>query len=93
MPPHVPHRLDSAALFGVHVLSSSDEMLGRITAVIHHERGCDVLVERSRWLRVRVVRLDPDELVPVPGGRLRHDPRLPRRLPSAVAGPGDDAVA
>jgi hypothetical protein len=68
-------------------------MLGRITAVIHHERGCDVLVERRRWLRVRVVRLDLDELVPVPGGGLRHDPRLLRRLPPAVAGSGDDAVA
>jgi hypothetical protein len=90
--PHDPDTLDSAALFGVHVLSSSGELLGRITAVIHHERGCDVLVERRRWLRVRVVRLDLDELVRAPGGRLRHDPR-PRGVLRPLAGSGDDAVA
>jgi hypothetical protein len=90
--PHDQDGLDSAALFGVHVLSASGELLGRITAVIHHERGCDVLVERRRWLRVRVERLDLDELVRVPGGRLRHDPR-PRGALLPLAGPSDDAVA
>lgn len=92
MPPHVSHRLDAAALFGVCVVSSSDEVLGRISAVIHRRHGCAVLVERRRWLRIRVVRIDLDELVPMPGGRLRHAPRL-RRVPQAAAGPGDDAVA
>jgi hypothetical protein len=86
------HRPDSASLFGLHVWSQSGEPLGRIIAVIHHGRGCDVLVERRRWLRVRVVRLDLDELVPVAAGRLRHHPRLRRVLPAA-GGAGDDAVA
>jgi len=92
VPTHHPDGFDVAALFGVPVLSVSGELLGRITAVIHHGRGCDVLVERRRWLRVRVVRLDLDELVPVAGGRLRHHPRLRRVLPAA-GGAGDDAVA
>jgi hypothetical protein len=92
MAPHTPHGIESAALFGVQVLSPSGELLGRITAVIHHGHGCDVLVERRRWLRHQVVRLDLDELAPAGDGRLRHYPRLRRVLPAA-GGPGDDAVA
>jgi hypothetical protein len=92
VPPEHPERFDFAALFGVRVLSPSDEVLGKIIAVIHRGGGCDVLVERRRWLRVRVVRLDLDELEPLAGGTLRYQPR-PRSVLREVGGPGDDAVA
>ncbi|MGH7723496.1 MAG: hypothetical protein ACRENL_11835 [Candidatus Dormibacteria bacterium] len=92
MPPDHPVGVDPAALFGLRVLSSSGAVLGRITAVIHHGRGCDALVERRRWLRVRVLRLDLDELAAEEGGTLRHRPRL-RRVAPPAGGPGDDAVA
>jgi hypothetical protein len=92
MAPDHPERFDFSALYGVKVLSPSDEMLGKIVAVIHHGRGCDVLVERRRWLRVRVLRLDLDELEPLASGKLRLQPRL-RPLRRAAGGPGDDAVA
>jgi hypothetical protein len=92
MAPDHPERFDFSALYGVKVLSPSDEMLGKIVAVIHHGRGCDVLVERHRWLRVRVLRLDLDELETLASGKLRLQPRL-RPLRRAAGGPGDDAVA
>jgi len=92
VPPEHPERFDFSALFGVKVLSPSDEVLGTIIAVIHRGGGCDVLVERRRWLRVRVVRLDLDELEPVAGGTLRHQPR-PGSVLREVGGSGDDAVA
>jgi hypothetical protein len=72
------------------VLSSSGDALGRVVAVIHHGRGCDVLVERRRWLRVRVLRLDLADLAAVAGGVLQHQPL--RRV-SRASGGGDDAVA
>lgn len=92
MAPDHPEKFDFSALYGVEVVSPSDEVLGKITALIHHGRGCDVLVERRRWLRVRVLRLDLDELEPLASGKLRLQPRL-RPLRRAAGGPGDDAVA
>jgi ribosomal 30S subunit maturation factor RimM len=92
MVPDDPDRFDLSSLFGLRVLSASGQRVGTIIALIHHGRGCDVLVERRRWLRVRAVRLDLDELVPVGDGRLQHRPPLrPVRL--EAGGPGDDAVA
>lgn len=93
MAPDHPERFDFSALYGVKVLSPSDEMLGKIVAVIHHGRGCDVLVERRRWLRVRVLRLDLDELEPLASGRLRLQPRIRPLRRAGGGGPGDDAVA
>jgi hypothetical protein len=93
MVPDHPEKFDLSALYGVKVVSPSDAVLGKIIAVIHHGRGCDVLVERRRWLRVRVLRLDLDELEPLAAGKLRYQPRpLPLRR-AAGGGPGDDAVA
>jgi hypothetical protein len=92
VPPEDPDRFDFSALFGVKVLSPSDEVLGTIIAVIHRGGGCDVLVERRRWWRVRVVRLDLDELEPLAGGTVRYQPR-PRSVPREVGGSGGDAVA
>ncbi len=92
MAPVHPERFHFSALYGVRVVSASDQVLGKIIAVIHHGHGCDVLVERRRWLRVRVLRLDLDELEPQAGGSLRHQPRL-RPLQRAAGGPGGDAVA
>ncbi|HWF57416.1 MAG TPA: hypothetical protein VG520_03595 [Candidatus Dormibacteraeota bacterium] len=92
MAPVHPERFDFSALHGVPVVSASGRPLGRIVAVIHRGHGCDVLVERRRWLRVRVLRLDLDELEPQAGGTLRLLPRI-EPLRRAAGGSGDDAVA
>lgn len=73
---------------GASVESAGGRNLGRVVAVIHRRDGCDVLVERRRWLRVEVVRLDIDELVHLDGSAWAHRPVRLR-----VAGTGDGQVA
>jgi hypothetical protein len=82
-------RFDPAALFGCEVVNDSGRRLGRVIALIHRADGCDVLVERRRWLRYTALRLDLDDLVQVDRFRYCHRPALHR----LAGGPGDDRVA
>jgi uncharacterized RDD family membrane protein YckC len=92
MAPLNQYGIESAALFGLRVVSHSGAPLGSITAVIHRAAGCDVLVERRHWWHRTVLRLDLDDLAPLAIGVLQHHPRVVGARPSA-SGPGDDAVA
>jgi hypothetical protein len=81
-------RIDPAGLFGRPVVDDSGGRLGRVIALIHHGDGCDVLLERRRWLRRSVVRLDVDDLVDSGDGLIvRH--QAGRR----ASGPRDGWVA
>ena len=71
------HSVDAAALLGRPVFSDSGRRLGRVTAIVHRDGGCDVLVERG-WLRHTVVRLELDELVERDGGSYWHQPMRQR---------------
>jgi hypothetical protein len=81
-------RFDPAALFGCQVTDESGHSLGRVTALVHRGDGCDVLVERRRWLRHKVLRLDLGDLIQVDRAsyRLVSDERQ-------SSGPSDDRVA
>ncbi len=81
-------RFDPATLFGCRVIDDSGRRLGRVTALVHRGDGCAVLVERRRWLRHAVVRLDLEDLVAIDRVSFRHVEA--RRQPS---GPSDDRVA
>ncbi len=81
-------RADPATLFGLEVIDEAGHRLGRVTALVHRVDGCDVLVERRRWLRHVVVRLDLEDLV-LSGNRMYAEVAAERR----AAGPGDDRVA
>jgi hypothetical protein len=81
--------LDTAALFGSRVIDATGRFLGRVIAIIHRADGCDVLVERRRWLRHSATRLDLDDLVERDGASYWYRPA--RR--QATGGPGDDRVA
>ena len=81
-------RFDPATLFGCRVMDTSGRSLGRVTALVHRGDGCDVLVERRRWLRLIVHRLDLDDLVPVDGRSYRHVSAQRRS-----SGPSDGRVA
>jgi hypothetical protein len=80
---------DTAALFGERVTDGSGRSLGRIIAIIHRADGCDVLVERRRWLGHTALRLDLNDLVQAGAAGYQHRP-APRR---ASSGPSDDRVA
>jgi hypothetical protein len=80
-------QLDTAALFGLRVRSSTGEPLGAIVAVIHRDDGRSLLVERRRWWRRTVTRLDVDDLVAGDAGVLRQRPSMWRR-DSAAGGSG-----
>jgi hypothetical protein len=79
---------DPATLFGCEVIDEFGRSLGRVTALVHRRDGCDVLVERRRWLRHAVVRLDLEDLVPHDRHSYRHV--IAQRQAS---GPSDDRVA
>jgi ribosomal 30S subunit maturation factor RimM len=81
-------RFDPAALFGCRVVDDSGHRLGRVAALVHRGDGCDVLVDRRRWLRHTVLRMDLEDLVPVGRGCYRQV--RPQRLST---GPSDDRVA
>lgn len=85
-------QLDTAAVFGLRVRSSTGEPLGVIVAVIHRDDGCSVLVERRRWWRRAVTRLDVDDLVAGDAVVLQQLPS-PWRCGSTPGGSGGDAVA
>lgn len=82
-------RFDPATLFGRAVVNDHGRRLGRVVALIHRADGCDVLVERRRWLRHTVTRLDLDDLVQLDQYVFGHRPAQHR----LAGGPGDDRVA
>lgn len=82
-------RFDPAALFGCAIVNDAGRRLGRVIALIHRGDGCDVLVERRRFLRHTALRLDLDDLVQMGRDRYCHRPVLHR----IAGGPGDDRVA
>jgi hypothetical protein len=82
-------RFDPAALFGCAVVNDAGRRLGRVIALIHRGDGCDVLVDRRRWLRHNVLRLDLEDLVQVDRDTYSHRPVLHR----LAGGSGDDRVA
>lgn len=81
-------RFDPATLFGCQVIDDSGNHLGRVIALIHRGDGCDVLVERRRWLRHAVVRIDLEDLAPIDRLSFRHI-----KAQGQPAGPSDDRVA
>lgn len=86
---------DTAELFGRQVVDALGHKLGRVTALVHRADGCDVLVERRRWLRHTVVRLNLDDLVQGEQLSYRQRPARARqgRDDLARGGSGDDRVA
>jgi ribosomal 30S subunit maturation factor RimM len=81
-------RFDPARLFGCEVLDGAGRRVGRVSALVHHGDGCDVLIERRHWLRHRVVRVDLDDLVEADGRDYRLIPSERRST-----GPRDGWVA
>ncbi len=79
---------DPTSLFGGQVVDGAGRAIGRVTALIHRADGCDVLVERRRWLRHVVVRVDLDDLVAEAPARYRV-----LRAPRSSSGPRDGWVA
>lgn len=82
-------RFDPAALFGCAIVNDAGRRLGRVIALIHRADGCDVLVERRRWVGHASRRLDLADLVLVDRNTYCHRPVLHR----IAGGPGDDRVA
>jgi hypothetical protein len=82
-------QFDPATLFGCAIVNDAGQRLGRVIALIHRADGCDVLVERRRWLRHTALRLDLDDLVQVGPDAYCHRPAVHR----IAGGPGDDRVA
>jgi len=84
--------LDTTTLFGSRVVDRAGRRLGRVIAVVHRGDGCDVLVERRRWLGHTVRRLDLDDLVQRDQRSYCHRPAQ-RIVSLARGGSGDGRVA
>ncbi len=82
-------RFDPEGIFGSLVVSESGRRLGRVIALIHRADGCDVLIERRRWLRHTALRVDLDDLVQRDRFSYWHRPAQRH----STGGPGDDRVA